>query len=277
MSYHRPLKRKRGVREYKKETHGPHPGGAPESTCETYPREDEYAEVPGGKPTDPLDLEMDGINGFMHVRCPRGKTKCPCGRLALHIDSLVIAIDGACPGNGSLNATRSGGGIFFGTSFGANSPTTDYKQNFAFRIPDHSYYPHTSQRAELHAAAGALLKARHYVNEGGQFPCEGCVRPCTVKHIVLKTDSAYLVKGITSHINKWRHNGWRTADRREVKNRDLWEWLDRLINAYDDMDVVVDFWLVRREHNVQADALAAIDSAMSLTLTIEGGFKNGFF
>jgi len=47
-------------------------------------------------------------------------------------------------------------------------------------------------------------------------------RPCRVK---LTTDSAYVRDGITKWIHGWRRNGWRTADRKPVKNADLWQAL----------------------------------------------------
>ena len=42
----------------------------------------------------------------------------------------------------------------------------------------------------------------------------------------LFTDSQYLRKGITEWIDAWRKRGWRTADKKPVKNQDLWERLD---------------------------------------------------
>jgi ribonuclease HI len=69
--------------------------------------------------------------------------------------------------------------------------------------------PHTTNnRMELTAAAMAL---------------EALKRPCTVD---LHTDSQYLRQGITSWITSWKRNGWRTADRKPVKNVDLWQRLD---------------------------------------------------
>ena len=47
-------------------------------------------------------------------------------------------------------------------------------------------------------------------------------RPCRV---ALYTDSAYVRDGITRWIHGWRKNGWRTADRKPVKNADLWQEL----------------------------------------------------
>lgn len=47
-------------------------------------------------------------------------------------------------------------------------------------------------------------------------------RPCEVN---LYTDSKYVMDGITKYMTNWQKNGWRTADKKEVKNRDLWEKL----------------------------------------------------
>jgi ribonuclease HI len=46
--------------------------------------------------------------------------------------------------------------------------------------------------------------------------------------VILTTDSQYVRQGITGWIANWKKNGWRTAARKPVKNRDLWEKLDRL-------------------------------------------------
>ena len=40
------------------------------------------------------------------------------------------------------------------------------------------------------------------------------------------SDSQYLRKGITEWMDRWKGNGWRTADRKPVKNADLWKQLD---------------------------------------------------
>ncbi len=52
---------------------------------------------------------------------------------------------------------------------------------------------------------------------------EALKRPCTVD---LHTDSQYLRHGITQWIHGWKRNGWRTADKKPVKNVDLWQRLD---------------------------------------------------
>lgn len=98
--------------------------------------------------------------------------------------------------------------------------------------------PHTTNnRMELLAAISAL---------------EALKRPCSVD---LHTDSQYLRQGITSWIEGWKRNGWRTADRKPVKNADLWQRLDAAVARHN-----VRWHWVRghagHELNERADALA---------------------
>ena len=48
----------------------------------------------------------------------------------------------------------------------------------------------------------------------------------------VQTDSQYVIKGITEWLPSWKARGWRTADRKPVKNQDLWEKLDQLAAAH---------------------------------------------
>jgi ribonuclease HI len=73
----------------------------------------------------------------------------------------------------------------------------------------------TNNRMELMAAIAAL---------------EALKFACTVE---LHTDSQYLRKGITEWINNWKRNGWRTADKKPVKNVDLWQRLDAALKRHD--------------------------------------------
>ena len=73
----------------------------------------------------------------------------------------------------------------------------------------------TNNRMELTAAIAAL---------------EALTRPCAVD---LHTDSEYLKNGITGWIRKWKQNGWRTADKKPVKNVDLWRRLDAALHQHD--------------------------------------------
>jgi ribonuclease HI len=72
----------------------------------------------------------------------------------------------------------------------------------------------TNNRMELMAAISAL---------------EALTRPCTVE---LHTDSQYLRQGITQWLAGWKRNGWRTADKKPVKNQDLWERLEKALGKH---------------------------------------------
>lgn len=95
----------------------------------------------------------------------------------------------------------------------------------------------TNNRMELTAVIRAL---------------EALKRPARVR---LFTDSTYVQQGITRWIHSWRRRGWRTADKKPVKNEDLWRRLDELASLHQ-----VE-WVWVRGHagnasNEQADRLA---------------------
>lgn len=46
------------------------------------------------------------------------------------------------------------------------------------------------------------------------------------------TDSQYVKRGVEEWMPRWKRNGWRTAERKPVKNRDLWERLDAALGAH---------------------------------------------
>jgi ribonuclease HI len=50
--------------------------------------------------------------------------------------------------------------------------------------------------------------------------------PCAV---TIHTDSKYVMEGVTKYLDGWKKRGWKTADKKEVKNIDLWEKLDVLL------------------------------------------------
>ena len=55
-------------------------------------------------------------------------------------------------------------------------------------------------------------------------------KPCQVE---LTTDSQYVKNGINQWIHNWRRNGWRTKDKKPVKNADLWQALDEAIKPHE--------------------------------------------
>jgi ribonuclease HI len=72
----------------------------------------------------------------------------------------------------------------------------------------------TNNRMELTAAIEALKALK---------------RPCRVRFY---TDSEYLRKGITEWMENWKRRGWKTSGKKPVKNQDLWQALDREIEAH---------------------------------------------
>jgi ribonuclease HI len=90
---------------------------------------------------------------------------------------------------------------------------------------------------------------------------EALKRPCDV---TLTTDSEYLKKGITQWLEQWKRRGWKTADKKPVKNIDLWQRLEQAIDGHQL------HWTWIRGHsghpeNERADQLAnrAIDEMLS--------------
>ena len=51
-------------------------------------------------------------------------------------------------------------------------------------------------------------------------------------HVDLFTDSKYVMDGITQWIQNWKKNNWRTAAKKDVKNKELWQQLDQLISQH---------------------------------------------
>ncbi len=106
-------------------------------------------------------------------------------------DVVVIHTDGACSGNpgpGGWGALLEWGGRARELK-GGEADTTN-------------------NRMEMMAAIMAL---------------EALKRPCTIE---IWTDSNYLKGGITGWIHGWKKNGWKTADKKPVKNVDLWQRLE---------------------------------------------------
>ena len=112
-------------------------------------------------------------------------------------DTVEVWTDGACSGNpgpGGWGAILTFNGVEKELS-GGEAQTTN-------------------NRMELMAAIAAL---------------EALKRPVTVS---LHTDSQYLRQGITGWIHGWKKNGWKTADRKPVKNAELWQRLEAALGRH---------------------------------------------
>lgn len=104
---------------------------------------------------------------------------------------VVIHTDGACSGN-----PGPGG---WGAVLQYNGTVKELKGGAPLT---------TNNQMELTAAIEALNALK---------------RPCEVE---LHTDSQYVKNGLTRWIHGWKRNGWRTADKKPVKNAELWQALD---------------------------------------------------
>jgi len=111
---------------------------------------------------------------------------------------VQLITDGACKGNPGK------GGWAFILRYG------DHKRE-QFGSSPHT----TNNRMELAAAIEGLKRLKE---------------SCSVEVI---TDSEYLKNGIMNWLPAWKRNGWRTAEKKPVKNQDLWVMLDELVNAHD--------------------------------------------
>ncbi len=106
-------------------------------------------------------------------------------------DTVVIYTDGACRGNPGPG----GWGVILtykGTTkelYGGEPETTN-------------------NRMELMAVISAL---------------EALTKPC---HVIINSDSKYVLQGITEWIDNWKKRSWKTANKSAVKNEDLWRRLD---------------------------------------------------
>ncbi|MDO8596313.1 MAG: ribonuclease HI [Sulfuricaulis sp.] len=108
------------------------------------------------------------------------------------MDKIVIYTDGACRGN-----PGPGG-------WGAILQYGDHEKELYGAEPET-----TNNRMELMAAIRALEELK---------------RPCDV---TLTTDSQYVKKGITEWLENWKRRGWKTADKKPVKNQELWQRLEK--------------------------------------------------
>jgi ribonuclease HI len=140
-------------------------------------------------------------------------------------DVVEIYTDGACKGNPGVGG--------WGVLMKAKGRTRELHGGEAAT---------TNNRMELLAVIRAL---------------EALKRPCRVR---LHTDSQYVQLGISKWINQWKKNGWRTADRKPVRNAELWRELDALAQKHEIE------WLWVKGHagdfgNERADELANLGVA----------------
>lgn len=139
--------------------------------------------------------------------------------------TVVIHTDGACSGNPGPG----GWGVIL--RYGAHEKELQGGEALT-----------TNNRMELTAAIMAL---------------EALTRPATVE---LHTDSVYVKDGIGKWIHGWKRNGWKTADKKPVKNAELWQRLDQALARHQ----VTWHWVkghAGHDDNERADELARMGMA----------------
>lgn len=152
---------------------------------------------------------------------------------------VLVYVDGACTDNGQPGLNPRGGWAVVYGPRPSDFVSGQLEQKGPF--DNHAYVP-TSSRAELRAAIAAM-RLCDWRREG-------------FTSIMIATDSTYVVDGATSWLQNWVRNGWRTKNRGEVKNQDLWQLLLGEVERWDLDGVGVGFWRIPRELNQRADSAA---------------------
>ena len=165
--------------------------------------------------------------------------------------TVLIFTDGAALNNGQPNA-RAGCGIVFIPATPSSRP-----KGVSFSLEAHDGLP-TSNRAELLAAINALT-LRVWIGEG-------------FARITIATDSEYVVRGICEYVFSWKKMNWKTSRGTPVVNRDLWETLFRAVERWESSGVMVQFYLIKREFNREADRLAKEAAVRTFLLPCEYAF-----
>jgi ribonuclease HI len=156
-------------------------------------------------------------------------------RLETDPESIVVAVGGSCRDNGGPSA-RAAFGVFFSTT------AHDLNQNGYVPTPS----PQTSQFSELYATMQALEIVHQLIIAGEDLT-----------HVIIKTDSSYLAKGLSEHIWKWALNGFRNWKGQPVVNGRAFKYLhEKVVLLEKEYGIHVSFCLVRKEFNQQADGLA---------------------
>lgn len=117
-----------------------------------------------------------------------------------------LYVDGGCRGNGKENVPAGIGVILL----------SEGEKIFELSEQCH-FVPNTNNKAELFAAIKGLEQIFTIKNNN-----------LIKDELIIYTDSAYTLNGITNWINNWKKNNWKTTKNTDVLNSTLWKELDRL-------------------------------------------------
>ncbi|RDW86067.1 uncharacterized protein DSM5745_02709 [Aspergillus mulundensis] len=185
------------------------------------------------------------------LACRGDDAGCPCCGSEAHTSDIVIAFDGACSNNGKPNALSSIG-VYIGPRNRLNISCTL-----------NSLDKHTSEVAELEACEDALTRA------GFIEAYLSVVHP--LRRVVLKSDSEYVVRGVTEWLPKWKKNGFKNCRGLPVANAGHFKLIEWMIEQLE-QDLKVEFWLVPRKMNQEADNLAKMRLKSDVPTAIDALF-----
>ncbi|MCY1152953.1 MAG: ribonuclease HI [Sphaerochaetaceae bacterium] len=112
------------------------------------------------------------------------------------MDEIIIYTDGGCKGNPGV-------GAWAFVMYSNDQLITEQSSGVVYT---------TNNQMELTAVIVAL---------------RSCLK-VNPKKIIVNTDSQYVKNGITTWVHNWKKNGWKTANKKPVKNKELWVELDQL-------------------------------------------------
>ena len=157
----------------------------------------------------------------------------------MHIE---LYTDGACRGNGQVADAPSGIGVVL---LIPDKQPIYLKEKLNFN-------PNTNNKAEIFAVIRGLELLFEYYSP---FDKNEFVKD----KLTIYSDSAYMINGITNWINSWRANNWMNSKKEPVKNKELWEYLDKRVHFFE-QDFDIEFVKVKghsgNKWNEKCDRLA---------------------
>ena len=170
------------------------------------------------------------------------------------VKQVVIFCDGACSGN-----PGPGG-------WGAIVALNDEVCELGDRAPST-----TNNRMEM----SALLESFKYVYQHPQFT--------EIEEVLIYTDSVYVIRGMTQWIFGWKNRGWKTAENKDVINKDIWQQLEIIISQIKNKRPELKLhWNFVRGHtgvdgNERCDKIAVAFSKNDYCDLYKGSVKNYLF
>ena len=158
-------------------------------------------------------------------------------KFSIEAGFVQVFTDGACPNNGHPGA-KAGLGVWWGHG---------HSLNLSARV---SGSKQTNNAGEIQAVIMAITQAA----------------TAEVKRLQINTDSQFVINSVTQWMKGWKHKGWVTASGQEVKNKEDFQVLDKLIEDAKSSGMEIKWNYVKGhsniEGNVEADKLAVLGAQL---------------